>query len=307
LIQLLIWRFGGVGLERTTYQYVASRLGDAKFDFCFINHGETIGPELVRLLKVRCRYVAAFNADNPFVGRDGSRWRIVLKALPQYDSFVTPRSSSVDRALAFGARHVIRYVQTADEIVHRTLPWNEVDATTYGSDIAFVGTWMPERGLFAAKLLQAGLPIRIFGANWHKAPEYAVLARSLAVSSFLKDAEYVRAVQYAKIAVGLVSEQNQDEHTNRSVEIPALGSLLCAKRTPQHLEMYQEDVEAVFWRNADECISKCRALLAAPDRLASIAAAGHVRMVSSTNWNEPLMQRVLDETIAVADAQSRGA
>jgi spore maturation protein CgeB len=306
-IQVLAWRLGCFGLAAVTYNYVISQVGGHQFDFCFVNHGETISARLVRFLKSQCRYVAAFNADNPFVRRDGMRWRLALEALPEYDSFATPRRTSVHRALACGAQHVIRYVQAADEVLHRPRAFSEADVRIYSSEVAFVGTWMPERGVLAARLVEAGVPFRIFGANWHKAPEYRRLADRIVVSTFLDDERYVRAIQYTRIAIGLVSLQNEDEHTNRSAEIPAIGTLLCAKRTPQHLEMYKEGDEAIFWHDADECAAQCLSLLADPKRLARIAAAGQARMNATGNWNEPLMDRIITETIATADSRRRGA
>ena len=131
-----------------------------------------------------------------------------------------------------------------------------------------------------------------------------MLVNHIVAGRVLDDEEYVEAVQGASVAIGLVSEQNADEHTNRSVEIPAIGTLLCAARTPQHLQLYVEDAEAVFWRDADECIGKCRALLADPSRRAAVAAAGHARMIASRNWNEQLMRRVL--AVASVPDEKRG-
>lgn len=307
LIQILLWRFGGFGLSFITQLYVRSRIGNRTYDFCYVNHGETVSRGLARVLKARCGFVTCYNADNPFVRRDGLKWRIALRALPEYNSFCTPRVSSVKRAYERGAKHVIRYIQTADEIVHQPRRFSQEDWETYRSDVAVVSTWMPERGKFAARMIAAGVPVKIFGANWRKAPEYPEIANHIVLEKFLNDEEYVRAIQYSRIAIGLASEGNEDEHTHRSIEIPALGALLCAKRTPQHAELYEEGVEAVLWDDVEDCIAQCRGLLAEPEQLASIAKAGQAKAQRSGNWNEPLMRRVITETVAAATRAKRGA
>ena len=43
------------------------------------------------------------------------------------------------------------------------------DARFYGSHVCFIGSWMPERGPFMQALLQAGLPLSIWGDHWRKA------------------------------------------------------------------------------------------------------------------------------------------
>ena len=59
--------------------------------------------------------------------------------------------------------------------------------------------------------------------------------------------DYLKAIQLAKVSLGLLSKGNRDLHTTRTFEIPYCGGLLCAERTSEHLQLYQEDVEAVYW------------------------------------------------------------
>jgi spore maturation protein CgeB len=297
LIAILIWKFGGCGLETVTYLYMRARMKGKRYDFCFVTHGETISPALVRFLKRRCNAVACYNGDNPFVARDGKKWRIVLKALPYYDSFCTPRVSTIEAAIAHGAKHVVRFIQPADCVVHRPREFSPDDQEKYSSDVAFVGTWMPERSAFVADLLKAGVPVKIFGARWQKAPEYDLLKSAIVIDGFLGDEDYVRAIQYAKISLGMVSMGNADQHTHRSAEIPAIGSLLCAMRTEQHLDMYEEGVEAVFWNDAAECARVCLHLLANPTKIVEISRAGYEKVHKRGYFNEQLLDTIIEETL----------
>jgi len=72
------------------------------------------------------------------------------------------------------------------------------------------------------------------------------------------------------------------------------GSVLCAERTEEHLAMYKEDEEAVFWDTPEECAQKCFALLANEERRQRIAEAGRERCISNGTLNEPVMERILD-------------
>ena len=77
----------------------------------------------------------------------------------------------------------------------------------------------------------------------------------------LKGKDYISAIQGSKICLGLLSKGNRDLHTTRTFEIPFIGSLLCAERTSEHLELFDENLEAVFWNSAEECAEKCKELL----------------------------------------------
>ena len=298
IIAVSVWRLGGFGVVALTHAFVWWRLRGKTYDFCFVNHGETLGPALVRLLRRRCRAVACYNGDNPFADRDGARWRVLRQALPFYDVFCTVRASTAEAARRNGAAKVLCIPSSADEVVHRRRPWSAEDEGRFSSQVAFVGTWMPERGRFVQQLLRAGVPLKIFGANWRKAPEFQDIAPALVLDRFLGDEDYVRAIQYSRIALGLLSVGNRDLHTGRSIEIPVIGALFCAERTEEHQAMYVEGEEAVFWADVDECARCCLALLADPARIDRIARAGHRRSVASGQFNEPLMRRLTEEAIA---------
>lgn len=297
-----IWRTGGLGLEAIVRRHVLSRLRHERYDICIVNHPEVIGRSLIEALRPNVGALLHFNCDNPFVTRDRRRWAMFLPTAPLYDLHSTPRISTAEEGERRGLA-MYRHVQTADEVVHRPRPETELDRARFSSDVAFVGTWMPERGPFVVRLLEAGIRVRIFGANWHKAPEYARLRESVVIPRELGDDDYVRAIQYGRIVLGFVSLANHDLHTKRSHEVPAIGSLLCARRTSQHSELYREDEEAVFWDTMDECAEKCRALFANPERIAAIAAAGARRQAASDNWNEILMRKLIDATL---DRAGRG-
>ena len=71
-----------------------------------------------------------------------------------------------------------------------------------------------------------------------------------------------------------MSHGNRDLHTRRSVEIPYVGALLCAERTSEHVALYEESIEAVFWCDVDECALQCRRLLGNEAWRESVRAGG---------------------------------
>ena len=292
--QLMRWGFktGYLGLERRIASYVLDMVGSERFDVIWVDNGEQIGASLVARLRPHATFVLNHNLDNPFTGRDGFRWRLFRKALPLYDLFVTPRVSTRDAARANGARRAIAVMFSADEEVHRRATMSDADRHRFGSEVAFVGTWMPERGPFMKRLIERGVPLRIFGPRWEKAAEFPVLAPHL-MSKFMSDAEYVKAVSGTKIALGLLSRGNQDLHTTRSMEIPAIGTLFCAPRTSDHEALYVDGQEAVFFDDADSCAEACLALLKDARRRDAIARAGCDRAKRNNWFNERLCADIL--------------
>ena len=296
------WSFktGGWGLDGLVERYVCSQIAGETFDLAYVDGGELVSPQLVRRLRRSSSRVVNYNPDNPYRRRDGWRWRLFHRALAEYDLVVVPRQENVLEAQAFGVKAVLRVWFAADDPLkdERRLPSEEARAP-YRSAVSFVGTWMPERGRFLRQLIEQGTPLRIFGPRWDRAPEFGVLAAHTTLG-FLDTADYDAAVAAADVSIGLLSRGNRDEHTTRSLEIPTLGSLLCGERTSEHLQLYQEGREAVFWSSAEECAEACRLLLANPVRRRRIAAAGRRRALVNNCFNEPLMQTILTEAMEPA-------
>jgi spore maturation protein CgeB len=192
----------------------------------------------------------------------------------------------------------MRVFRSADEIEHAPRTLTDADRSRFEAQVQFMGTWFPERGPFLVRLIEQGVPLTIRGSSWDKAPEWPRLRPYYQGGPLLGD-DYAKSIQCAKVNIGLVSKGNRDLHTGRSIQIPALGGLLCAERTVEHRQLYEEGKEALFWSSADECAEVCRFALADESRRQSMAAAGHARLVSSGLYNEKVLEQILSRAGAL--------
>lgn len=259
----------------------------------WVDQGAYLGARLIANFRTLSAPIVNYTQDDPFGGRDGRRFRRYFKALPFYDLLVVVREENIAEAYARGARKVLRVWMSADEVAHRPRLLTDDDLRRWGSEVCFVGTWMPERGPFMAELVRAGLPLSIWGDHWQKAPEWPVFAPHWRGPAQNDPEIYARIIQSAKISLGLLSKGNRDRHTTRSFEIPAVGGLLCAERTDEHCDTYREGVEAIYWSDARECAEQCRRLLNDDALVAAIKRNGHERYVQGKHKNEPVLELIL--------------
>jgi spore maturation protein CgeB len=268
------------------------RLAGKSYDICHVDNGECVSPSVIRLLRRHCAAVVNYNIDDPFGRRDQRRFSAYRSAVPHYDLVVVIRELNVAEAQQHGARRVLCVHRSADEVTHAPRVLTAADHQVWDCEVLFLGTWMPERGPLLAELLRLGVPLSIRGSHWQAAPEWPLLAPAFRGDAVFGD-DYARAIQCARLSLGLLSKGNRDLHTTRSLEIPALGGLLLAERTEEHLSMYRDGVEAVFWSTPAECAQHCHDLLADEAQRKTIAAAGHRRVVANRHFNEPTLAMLL--------------
>lgn len=265
------------------------------YDLCWIDGGELLSAEAIRLLKTCSNKVVLFNHDDPTGRRDYARFITLRQAIPEYDLNVVVRPFNVAEFKRLGARDVIHLWRRYDEVAHRAPPDDgQTIPERFRSDVAFIGYCIRGEGrdYFLLELIRRGLTPAIWGDNWQHSPVWAELKPYWRGGS-LSGVDYVNAIRGAKVCLGLLSKRNRDEHTTRTLEIPYAGGLLCAERTPEHLALFKEGGEAVFWSSADECAEQIKRLLADEPVRNRIKAAGQRRVIESGMGNETLCREVI--------------
>lgn len=289
---------------RTGYRFVQTKIKNwiekkiatiNTLDLIWIDSGELLDINCIILLKSFNRPVILYNQDDPTGNRDKGRFGSLIDAITLYDLVVVVRSETEKECHLLGCKNVLKVWRSYDEVAHK--PFEIVDdiADFYRSEVAFVGTWMrfEKRDEFLLHLIEQGISVNTWGDRWQKSPHRQKLTKYYRGGA-LSGSDYVSAIQGAKISLGLLSKGNRDRHTVRTMEIPFAGGLLCAQRTTEHSELYQEGVEAVFWDNADECAAICKKLLNDDFLRENIRVAGMNRVRQLNVGNEDICKQILN-------------
>jgi spore maturation protein CgeB len=229
----------------------------------------------------------SFSPDDQMNNRNQSRhWRNTLSL---FDVHVTTKPPNVAELLALGARRV-ELVQNHFSTANRyPIPKSDPRLEAYESPITFVGAFEKQRADSILALAKAGIPVRVWGPGWrawakrNSAPTLKVEGRSV------WDEEYLLALNACQIGLCFLRHENRDVATSRSVEIPACGTFMLAERTPEHLAMYTEGVEAEFFSNTDELIQKAKKYLNASPLREAIALRGLTRAMTSPSRVESVI------------------
>ena len=131
------------------------------------------------------------------------------------------------------------------------------DLTRLGGDVGFVGMWEKERCESILYLADHGIKVRVFGdKKWGKYINYSPNL-TIELRGLYND-DYAKSFKAFKISLCFLRKMNFDQQTTRTVEIPACGGFMMAERTNEHLAMFDENKEAVYFSSNEELLEKCK-------------------------------------------------
>jgi hypothetical protein len=184
---------------------------------------------------------------------------------------------------------------------HRPVSSNDA---RWSSDVGFLGGWEPRRERLLSRVARSGVGLKVWGGHWsflrdgRWTPRRHLILRQLAGKEAFRiqrdeilaaalqgdevyGNEYSLALSGSRIGLGFLRRICPDQHTTRTFEIPACGSMLLADRTEEHREFFEEGKEAEFFGSEEELVDKSRFYSANEESRARIAAAGRARCIAS--------------------------
>ena len=146
-------------------------------------------------------------------------------------------------------------------------------------DVVFAGHYEKDGRLECLEALAGKHRLNLFGGGWNRASisEQSTLRSSLPVHVLL-GSEYRLALSGAKIALCFLSTLNKDTYTRRNFEIPAMETFMLSQYTEDLAGLYQEGVEAEFFRSKEELLDKTDFYLKNESSRTRIAHAGFERL-----------------------------
>jgi glycosyltransferase involved in cell wall biosynthesis len=276
---------------------LSAAVREGRPDLVWIDKGQWVYPwTLAALRRAGCALVH-YNTDDVFAPH--SHLWLHRSGLRAYDLYLTTnRHNVVELPERYGVA-TVRAGMGYDAELHspRRVPRRE------RPPVVFVGHWEPHTEACLAALAAAGIEVGLWGSGWHRARD-----RRFRDAVTVVGEDYVRTLAEAPVALGLLSRWNRNESTVRSFEIPAVGSVLLAERTPEPGDLYGDGVGAVLFSTPEELVEKARWLLTRPEEREAIAAAGQARVEQlGCSWAHhlrrewPIVERRLGRPDAAAE------
>jgi hypothetical protein len=271
---------------------------------------------LEKLRKLGARLVH-FTPD-PYFSLAWKRTRVMDEAVGAFDVLVYCKRYEREFYATFGKPLIYMPLGYCDE-VHRPLPSVE---RRWQSAVGFLGGWEPRREQLLRATAVAGLDLKIWGGHWDFLRDGRwTLRRHIILKQLAGDDpfrlhrdeivagawqgrevygdDYAHALTGAKIGLGLLRKVCPDQHTTRSFEIPACGSMLLADRTDEHRALFEEGEEAEFFDSTEELVDKAQFYCRDETARQRIAKAGLERCIKSNYAYVHRLRTALADLVAV--------
>jgi spore maturation protein CgeB len=248
-------------------------------------------PETIQTIKAAGARAVCYNQDNPFGPRNDGCWMQFLRVYRLFDLNCLFREADVQRYRSWGLPY-IKLQFSYDPLQNFPPPalWNDADRNR---EVSFVGSPYDKRAEFLMALAETHrLPVSIAGPNWARALPAEQLQKYVTNGALQAEA-YRESIWRSKINLAFVTHSNEDDVAHKAFEITACASFLMAERTPGHVAAFEENREAVFFSDAEECAEKCRFYLDHPEERRAIALRGCERSARSGYDNDTQLKRVL--------------
>lgn len=269
-------------------RYFINKLSNKKYDLIFIFNCEFISDEVLQILKSCSKKIYFVCLDNPFLKRDFKRWNLLLEVINKFDLVIFQQKNREKFAKRFHIKNFITILPPFFKEIQKPLKKNPK------LDVVFIGTWFPERGFFFYELKKRGLNVDIYGPRWDRDIKYYRFLKKNIHLKHYSLSKIPKILNKYKIAIALYSKGNNDDISNRSIEIPISGTVICSEKSKTLEKILIKNKEAIYFKNANECKINCIKLLKNPKKIKKISFNSKNKLINKYN---PESEYVYDKII----------
>lgn len=260
-----------------------------RLDVVWIDKGRWVfASTLVRIKEMTNALLVHYTPDPAFTVHTS---RHFARSMAIYDLCITTKRYELDRYRNAGARQVLFTLQGVDDRFSVCPECSDI-AGPNRQGIVFVGHRESHYERLLSNLANAKTDLKIWGPGWERVSRSGAALAGCIRGGPVWGVDYPRALASGCIGIGLLSKMYPDQFTTRTFEVPAAGAMLLAERTSEHLELFEEGIEAEFFSSVNELKEKTDFYLRNSAARVAIAQRGRSRTLANYTWQHVLAPAV---------------
>jgi len=253
----------------------------------FVYRATHIFPRTLRIIKqiFPATKLVQYCNDDPFSPKANKiYWRHLKCAIPLYDINFVYRYQNVDDFKKHGAKQV--KLLRSYYIAERNYPVKlGIQDQRFMCDVVFAGHYEADfRVEYLEAIVKEGFKLNLFGfgGGWNNVrialSSNSPLQELYPISPAI-DEDYRKVLSGAKITLCFLSKINRDTYTRRNFEIPATGAFMLSEYSDDLATLFEEGIEAEFFRSKKEMLNKIRYYLSLDEKRREISRRGRERVM----------------------------
>lgn len=218
--------------------------------------GMEILPSTLKRLRDQVPLLASYNPDHPFqYTGPGSGNALMTRSLRLYHAHLTYQEAIAERLRAETGLPVacVPFGFDLDEPT-----WEAIHDLPETGRVGFVGSADADRAEAVRTLLQAGLPVDVYGNGWNK---FLNLTSGLQVFGPVYGADFWAKMRVYRVQLNLLRPHNAGSHNMRSFDVPGAGGIQLAPESAEHRLFFDPETELFLFSSPREMVEKARFLL----------------------------------------------
>ncbi len=245
----------------------------------------------IRELKVTGSKVAFWFVE------DFRQMQYFVEVAASYDYFFYIQGQEMEAELrALGANYSF-LPMAAHPPRHRPLGLSPEAQQRKGAPVGFMGAGYPNRVQILSRLINAGLPLKVWGTDW---PLSGPLASALQENRYLNSREIVEIYNSCPIVLNLHSSPLKDtpiggvDFVNpRTFEVPACGAFQLVDNVPCLSDFFVPEEDLATFRSEEELLEKALYYLERPGQRAAMAEKARQKVLANHTYYHR-MEKLLD-------------
>ena len=255
ILHKIIFRLGYKKIYRKINIALKEKIDSYNPDIIFVFKGMEIYPGTLKWIKRKDIKVVNYNPDNPFIfSGKGSGNINITRSVSFYDLHFT---YNLDTKKIIEDKYNIPVYWLPFGFDVSTQLYEKASSLNEIIKVCFVGNPDKHRALFLKLLAEKGISIDIYGSRWNNFISHP----NITLYPPVYDHELWLTLRKYRVQLNPLRIHNVNSHGMRSFEVPAIGGIMLAPRTKEHLQFFDEDKEAFYYKDYNEAVVKINHLL----------------------------------------------
>ena len=210
----------------------------------------------------------------------------IIEATPHYQYIFCQGTEAVELLNHSGIKLAYWLPMACDPSIHHPAELSDMDIKMYGCDIAFVGSFYPNRAELFEKL--EGFDLTIWGPGWENLRHGSPIKRNLKGAHTLPS-DWIKIYSACKLVLALHYQDTENrfpvyQASPRIFEALACGAFVICDNQRDVFDLFNDGEHLVCFNNADDLITKIKHYLESPAERKKIAEQGRNEVLNKHTY-----------------------